>query len=453
MANIIEMTYTFDTNTAKNHFSTTGSLKLGHDAGLIALDSAITLYQGNFGEAIMNNTGKSILYPTAAATPYRLDLSFVMGCNVADAVLSININDTSIYSSSIAKTSYGQHNTYTQTNIINNIITTSNKNSKISVYMSASENSSLTRLTMKSGYMKLYFQQWDLIGYSTGDGVQAVISPGRLYAGETGTFSTILNDNSEFHGWYKDAAHTQLVSTNQTYTVTASEDLTLYAYTTKKVNKYNNKIYFKGLSNNSKWKNPYSIYKKTINGWELQTDITNINNNYIYFSNGIIHDITNTTYRITVNTDSNPFIVYYLNNNLTNKFFTSITTSESFYFIPLEEGLALIYNGNFTTTNTQTLTVSWADTETFVIQTMTIIATPQPYNQNIYFIDKDGNKYIETKISNEGYSVTTPSGYVNFIGWREIYNGVPTGRILEVGQTYYDVGQNNEIYYEPVFNE
>jgi hypothetical protein len=45
--------------------------------------------------------------------------------------------------------------------------------------------------------------------------------------------------------------------------------LVLYAYATKKPDKYNNKLYFKGQSNNSKWKHPYSIYKKTINGWEL----------------------------------------------------------------------------------------------------------------------------------------------------------------------------------------
>ena len=71
----------------------------------------------------------------------------------------------------------------------------------------------------------------------------------------------------------------------------------------------------------------------------------------------------------------------------------------------------------------------------------------------MYFIDKDGNSFTETFSSNQPYIVTVPDGYTNFVGWKEIYQGEPTGRILTVGNSYYDVGMNSTIYYEPVFNE
>lgn len=450
MANIVETIFTVIAGQGKTYFGSTGSVSL--DRNYIGASTGVSLYLGNSGTATMNTAGKTILYPKIGISPFKADILVSGGGGAQGKNLKIAIDGTTIVDQDITSTNTYTSETHEHFNLTNTAIINSTLISTIVFTLTATSNGLFQAFSIDGTQIKFYFQQWDLIGYSTGDGVQAVTSPGRLYAGETGTFSTILNDNSEFHGWYKDAAHTQLVSTNQTYTVTASEDLTLYAYATKKVNRYNNKIYFKSTSNNSKWKNPYSIYKKTINGWELQTNIANINNNYIYSSNAVVHEITNTTYRVKTNISSSPHVVYYLNNNLTNRFFTSITTSESFYFLPLEEGLALIYNGHFST-DSQTLTVSWTDPETFGIRTMTIVVTPQFYNQNIYFIDKDGNKYIETKISNEGYNVTAPSGYTNFIGWREIYNGVPTGRILEVGQTYYDIGGNKSIYYEPVFNE
>ena len=447
MANIEERTLTLVFGTTKNYFSGSG-LYIDYQGWS---QQPMAIWGSKNGTATMKDAGKAVLYPKAGVHPFKADFSMIGATSVDDATMKIYFDGVEVFNDWWYNNS--QEETKLVENLTNECILNSTINSSITVNLSASQTKLMGGFGMRNNsYFKLYFQQWDLIGYSTGDGVQVITSPGRLYAGETGTFSTILNDNSEFYGWYKDIEHTQLVSANQTYTVTASEDLTLYAYATKKTNRYNNKIYFKGASNNSKWKNPYSIYKKTINGWELQANITNINNNYIYSSNAIVHEITNTTYRVRTNIHSYPYVVYYLNNNLTNRFFTSITTSESFYFLPIEEGLALIYNGHFTT-NSQTLTVSWADPETFEIQTMTIVATPQSYNQDIYFIDKDGNKYIETKVSNEGYNVTAPSGYINFIGWKEIYNGVPTGRILEVGQTYYDVGENKSIYYEPIFNE
>ena len=447
MANIEERTLTLVYGTTKNYFSGSG-LYIDYQGWS---QQPMAIWGSRDGTATMKDAGKAVLYPKAGIHPFKADFSIIGAASVDDAVMKIYFDDVLVFNDWWYNNS--QEETKSVTNITDSAILNSTINSSITVNLSASQTSLFGGFGMRNNsYFKLYFQQWDLVGYSTGDGVQAVMSPGRVYAGETVTFSTLLNDNTTFHGWYRDAAHTQLVSTNQTYTVTASEDLVLYAYATKKPDKYNNKLYIKGKTSNSKWKHPYSVYKKTINGWELQTNVNTINKTYFYHDTSIVHDLTNTTYRVTSKVRSNPQIVYILNNNLVDCPFTSISSSTSFHFVPLEEGLALVYNGNFSNT-TQSLVVKWYSLSDFQVNTMTINATPQTYTQEIYFIDKDGNNFTETKISNEAYTVTTPSGYTNFIGWKEYYGSAPTGRILEVGQSYYDVGNNQQIYYEPVFNE
>lgn len=447
MANIEERTLTLVYGTTKNYFSGSG-LYIDYQGWS---QQPMAIWGTKNGTATMKDAGKAVLYPKAGIHPFKADLSMIGATSVDDAVMKIYFDDVLVFDDWWYNNS--QEETKLVANITDSCILNSTINSSITVNLSASQTKLMGGFGMRNNsYFKLYFQQWDLVGYSTGDGVQAVMSPGRVYNGETVTFSTLLNDNSIFHGWYRDAAHTQLVSTDQTYITTASADLTLYAYATKKPDKYNNKLYFKGQSNNSKWKHPYSIYKKTINGWELQSNTNSIPEGYNYSNASIAHNFNNTTYRVTAKVRTEPYTIYFLNNNLSNRPLTSISNSTSFEFIPIEEGLALIYNGNYNS-STQTLTVQWYSIEDFLIRTMTIEATPQTYTQEIYFIDKDGNKFTETKISNEAYTVTTPSGYTNFIGWKEYRGNAPTGRILEVGQSYYDVGSNKQIYYEPVFSE
>ena len=449
MANILETIFTITAGQGKTYFTSSGSVSL--DRSYIGASTGVSLYLGNSGTATMNTAGKAILYPKTGVSPFKADILVSAGGGAQGKNLKIAIDGTTIVDQDITSTDTYGSETHEHFNLVNSTIINSTQNSSIVFTLTATSNGLFQAYTIDGTYIKLYFQQWDLVGYSTGDGVQAVMSPGRVYNGETVTFSTLLNDNSIFHGWYSDAAHTQLVSTNQTYTVTASEDLVLYAYATKKPDKYNNKLYIKGKISNSKWKHPYSVYKKTINGWELQTDVNAINKTYFYYDTSVVHDLTNTTYRVTANVRANPQIVYILNNNLVDRPFTSISSSTSFHFVPLEEGLALVYNGNYNST-TQTLTVKWYALSDFQVRTMTVNATLQTYTQEIYFIDKDGNNFTETKISNEAYTVTTPSGYTNFLGWQEFYNNAPTGRVLEVGKSYYDVGSNKSIHYEPVFS-
>lgn len=60
----------------------------------------------------------------------------------------------------------------------------------------------------------------------------ASVSANQVSHGGSATFTCIVNNNNnrEFYGWYKDAAHTQLVSSETTYVATITSDTTLYPF-------------------------------------------------------------------------------------------------------------------------------------------------------------------------------------------------------------------------------
>ena len=60
----------------------------------------------------------------------------------------------------------------------------------------------------------------------------ASVSANQVSHGDSATFTCIVNNNNnrEFYGWYKDAAHTQLVSSETTYVATITSDTTLYPF-------------------------------------------------------------------------------------------------------------------------------------------------------------------------------------------------------------------------------
>lgn len=80
--------------------------------------------------------------------------------------------------------------------------------------------------------LKLYFNQYACAANAVGDGIDSVaVSNTAPYDGDTVTFTANVKAGATWHGWYGDAACTQLVSADQTYT-TAAADLTLYAKAT-----------------------------------------------------------------------------------------------------------------------------------------------------------------------------------------------------------------------------
>lgn len=66
----------------------------------------------------------------------------------------------------------------------------------------------------------------------------ASVSPTSVAAGGSATFTATANSDSEFTGWYSDPGCAILVSSNNPYTTTVNNDLTLYAKGTVKVINY-----------------------------------------------------------------------------------------------------------------------------------------------------------------------------------------------------------------------
>lgn len=78
-----------------------------------------------------------------------------------------------------------------------------------------------------------FYAKGELVKYNVSvaqpqDG-SASVSANQVPHGGSATFTCIVNNNNrEFYGWYKDAAHTQLVSPDATYVATITSDTTLY---------------------------------------------------------------------------------------------------------------------------------------------------------------------------------------------------------------------------------
>ena len=79
-----------------------------------------------------------------------------------------------------------------------------------------------------------FYAKGELVKYNVSvaqpqDG-SASVSANQVSHGGSATFTCIVNNNNnrEFYGWYKDAAHTQLVSPDATYVATITSDTTLY---------------------------------------------------------------------------------------------------------------------------------------------------------------------------------------------------------------------------------
>lgn len=118
-------------------------------------------------------------------------------------------------------------------------------------------------------YITLHFTQYSAtaaIGNGA-DGVQsASVSNSAPYRGDTVTFAATIKSGAIWHGWYSDAACTQLVSTSQTYT-TAAADLTLYAKATREITGTGAYVKVGG-----QWAEAQKVYKKINGSWVLQTD-------------------------------------------------------------------------------------------------------------------------------------------------------------------------------------
>lgn len=269
MATIVKKTLLIDENNAKN-YCTAEILELEQSS------YAFYLYLDGKrdGWAYLNDTGKEALYPTATAHPYQIDslMSHSKSGGKADVILEFD--DVAVHTTQISGISQKVHS---QTGITGDIVTNSTRATKIGWHIDGSSTVSAFRV----GHVEVsfYFNQYEFNGYKAkrAKGVESVtVSSNSPYEGDPTTFSVTLVDGAKWYGWYSDAAHTQLVSTDMDYTVVAGKDLTLYAYASLGTGLYTKK--------DGTWVNSIDIYKKNGNTWVI-IEKEDVDLSKIYFPN------------------------------------------------------------------------------------------------------------------------------------------------------------------------
>lgn len=214
------------------------------------------------GYATLNDTAKAILYPTASARPFKLD-SEIRGSRTAGS-MSVNLQfaGTNVHSESFTSASLS---TKTKTGITDSVVTGSTKSTQIRWNV---QGANYNAQRIAHVYIYLCFYQYTCVASAVGNGiVSAAVSNAAPYQGESVTFTAQLKPGATWHGWFSDAACTQLVSTSQTYTASAA-DLTLYAKATVEVTGTGAYAKLNGQYTEAK-----KVYKKVGGAWVLQSDI------------------------------------------------------------------------------------------------------------------------------------------------------------------------------------
>lgn len=192
--------------------------------------NAFRLYMdgGTTGYATLNATAMAALYPSAAAHPYQADSTMNGSRGSGTMHAALQFGGTAVHDESFTST---VSRTKAKTGITEAAVTSSTCGSTVRWQIRGS--SAMVAYRMHDVTLALYFLQYACAAQRAGNGVQAVAcSNAEPYQGDSVTFAATLKPGAVWHGWYSDAACTQLVSTAQSYTVVAGADLTLYALAT-----------------------------------------------------------------------------------------------------------------------------------------------------------------------------------------------------------------------------
>ena len=201
---------------------------------------AIRLYLNGHtqGSAILNDAAKEVLYPSATAHPFKIDSFIRANKSGGSMTISLRFNGTSVQSES-GDWGSGLKNK-TKNGISDPVVINSNRSTEIKWHIKGS--SAVSRFSIASTRLTFYFNQYEmrpLVG-NNANGIQKVtVSNASPYQGDTVTFTPKLVNGATWDGWYSDAACTQLVSTEQNYSVSPSSDITLYAKATIDATLYN----------------------------------------------------------------------------------------------------------------------------------------------------------------------------------------------------------------------
>ena len=194
---------------------------------------AIRLYLNGHtqGSAILNDAAKEVLYPSATAHPFKIDSFIRANKSGGSMTISLQFNGTSVQSES-GDWGSGLKNK-TKNGISDPVVINSNRSTEIKWHIKGS--STVSRFSIASTKLTFYFNQYEmrpLVG-NNANGIQKVtVSNASPCQGDTVVFTPKLVNGATWDGWYSDAECTQLVSTEQNYSVSPSSDITLYAKAT-----------------------------------------------------------------------------------------------------------------------------------------------------------------------------------------------------------------------------
>ncbi len=213
---------------------------------------------GSTGYATLNAAAMAELYPTETANPDSLD-SEIRGSRSAGSMsAALQVGGTSVHRESYSSISLS---TRTKTGITDAAVTASTRQTLIRWEVDGA-NGNNQRLAHV--YITLHFTQYSAtaaIGNGA-DGVEsASVSNSAPYRGDTITFAATIKSGAVWHGWYADAACTNLVSESLSYT-TAAADLTLYAKASIPEQSFG--VYLKP---SGEWKNVRAGYIKSDGVW------------------------------------------------------------------------------------------------------------------------------------------------------------------------------------------
>lgn len=186
---------------------------------------------GKNGYAILNDTSKAILYPNDKAHPVEADVNFFTSVltNNKNCLVGLLFDDSQV-ASQVPPTS----GIYTDVKgLKDEAILQSSKNSVIRFHLHA--NNTVNAVTLQEINLSLYFMQYACAAKSVSNTVTATVDKVEAYDGDIVTFTATVADGETFEGWYSDVACTNLVSTDQIYSVSPTSDLTLYAKDTHDV--------------------------------------------------------------------------------------------------------------------------------------------------------------------------------------------------------------------------
>lgn len=238
--NIVERELTITYDNVKS-VSASDKVSLGVKATAFAPAVAYRIYTSHTKKeyyAYLTQGGLDLLFPSDTAKPFKADAGVVTASRFAGSTSDKNqmwayLNGTTTTALNVTtdnqdKIDYG---------ITSGVAGITKSQADFRVYL---KHNSGAVAVGGNAYFKLYFYQYICSANAVGNGIQsASVSNSSPYEGDTVTFTPKLVNGATWDGWYSDAECTQLVSTEQNYSVSPSSDITLYAKATIDTTLYN----------------------------------------------------------------------------------------------------------------------------------------------------------------------------------------------------------------------